>query len=340
MYLFAPNAWSQSLLFRHTNFMKNANLSLLLVLAALFFVLVPHRGNSATYELHHVFPRSMSGYFNSVGINPDLWCIPLSAKDHRGKGGAGIHTMRFACSGGLDYLSSWRMFAQTNPRGPKESCFAFAALLLSEYGIRGKLDFYDYKTRRKTGKDVELGKKVTRQTVEKLKSLPARMAKKLLFVYIAYESFMFACAADDIYPDEKFLGKAEDAFLKATENSERNLELASKDLARAYLYLAVSVFSKYAEGNVDFYKEVLSFFSDKTKQKQLSIALYCLKRSVHLDAGNPFAQLLYAEALYWNKEYRLSRKHAEEALILFRKFGDVKMENSSRRLINAVRKEL
>ena len=295
-----------------------------IIIAFLLICFFSQSALAAGYELHHVFPRSMSGYFNSIGIDPDLWCIPLKRQDHIGAKGQGIHTMRFVVTGGLNYNESWKVFAATNPHGPASACFAFASVLLSEYGIRGKINTYNYKTRGENGNKIEIGSRLGTKLINKARTLAPHLAKKALFLYLAYEAFRFACAADDIYPDEKLMQRAEEYFIQSIANYENDFEFASKQLAQAYFYLGTSVLVKQIEVKTDFYKETIDLFS-KADSKRLGISLYCLSRSVSINQENPFAQLFYAEALYWDKEFSQSLAHAEIALASFQRINDKEM---------------
>lgn len=310
--------------------MKRVIFSFLLVL------LFSQVAYSSSYDLHHIFPRSMSGYFNSIGINPDLWCILLKRSDHMGAQGRGIHTMRFIVTGGLNYVDSWKMFAVANPDGPSSACFAFASLLLSEYGLKGKIKVLNYLTKTETGKEINVGSRLINGILTRAKLLAPRIAKNIALLFIAFEAFNFACAADDIFPDEEFIRKAEDAFLESTNIYESNPQLASKKLAQAYLYLAISVFSKEMEAKNDFHKEIISRFSN-LQEERLRISIFCLERSVRIAPDDPFSQLFYSEALFWNKDYSTSLDFAQKALRSFSALNDQEMIRFSNSLISRIK---
>ena len=86
-------------------------------------------------ELHHIFPKKYKKWFAQRGIDIDVYCIPLSRKNHTGAGTISIHYKKYTITG-KNFNQSWKFFIKNNSSATQKECFSFITYLLGEFGIK------------------------------------------------------------------------------------------------------------------------------------------------------------------------------------------------------------
>lgn len=293
-------------------------------------------------NLHHIFPKEAEcySYFKSIGIEPHYYTIPLNKEDHDNL----HHHHKFLASGGRNYNNSWKEFFKPNtpisdPKA-KEKAFLYAGVLLSEFGIANncwdtlRKEFYKYKTRCGTGEKVF--EKIIESGYNYAKKFLKQNAKRILFIYIGYETMRFAIEADNRFPDFSLVDKSKKTFDDALLKVDKNIEQACDLLGEAYLQLGLAYFSKFVDSESSFRGSIVNYFSNRDEER-LNFANNCFKCSVDLSQDNPIFHMFYAESSYFLKDYKTAMEQAEMAVKWFKYYKHDEMVIKAENLLRDIR---
>lgn len=271
--------------------------------------------------LHHIFPQKYRLDFSNRGINVDLYTIPISVEQHRE-----LHRIRFIAGAGKNYVDSWGGFLSITPiTAPKKLLFGYAATLLGEANIRGKICFYDYKTRQPTGEvnDINEMKKEGERISTKIalfwsknKNTIKKIGVGLSAVYLANEVWEIGKAFDDnvneTIPEVKQSIIIMNHLIENTNNITQDEN--RQKLAQAFTLLGHAYYSKAVKRSTSYYSEIADKIQKKS-EKYYEKSEELLGRSISLEPDNPFAHLMLGDISYknhdWNKaieEYSMARE--------------------------------
>lgn len=293
-------------------------------------------------ELHHIFPQAYAGWFRQRDIEPNLWCIPLSREKHTGAV-TGIHHMKYAISGGKDFNGSWQQFIDMHPNASKDQCFAFATVLLGEFGIRLKSQtFYNYATKQASNVKIPKSKLVEKSTkfVSKYMKWGGRLIELSWFVVAAWELYDLG-SAFDVNIDEERFDKAMDAYAQGKEL----LHAGKPENARAKFlianYLLGSMFHKEIMKRTEsLYSEIASKFNTGRQREALRLCLFFLKNAYkiknELHVTFPQVPLYLGETLAVTGEKNQAIPYLREAEAELVIKGETRIAGHVRELISAL----
>ena len=275
-------------------------------------------------EIHHIFPKNiaMRPYFAERKIDPDLHCIPLTRSEHISKGGVSIHTKKFAITGGQNYLQSWHWFISTFPNSKRFHCFFFAGLLLSEYGIKEGLEYYDYKTGKKTGEKMRMYvydkiRPILEQIgVKNLPKLKVVIGKLAVVLAVAHEAYSVASEMDDRFIEERFFDSADAHLVKAASYFEaEEYEKMQNEISDVYFYIGYGAVDKLRQklgGN--FYSDIANMIYSEPLERLSNVALVAFKKAIEIKYSNCFAHLFLSMVYVYNKNYEEAKKSASKVV--------------------------
>jgi hypothetical protein len=119
--------------------MKIKNI-LIMFLITFVFLLGCSKGSR---ELHHLLPQEFRSQFEKAGVDVDKYTLELSRDTHQK-----IHKLK--------WNEEWQKFFEKNPNPTKSEIEKQLNKMLQKYNFKGKFDFYDYKTRKKTGESTSV----------------------------------------------------------------------------------------------------------------------------------------------------------------------------------------
>lgn len=232
-------------------------------------------------ELHHIFPQTYAGWFRKRDIDPNLWCIPLSREKHTGAM-TSIHHMKYSISGGKDFNGSWQKFIDLHPNATKDQCFAYATVLLGEFGIRLKSQtFYNYLTKQASNVKIPKSKLVEKSSkfVSKFMKWGGRLIELSWFVVAAWEIYDLGSAFDVNIDEEKF-DKAMDAYAQGKELLHDGKPEDARFKFLIANYLLGSMFHKeIMKRTNDVYAEIASNFDTDRQREALRLGMSFLKNA-------------------------------------------------------------
>lgn len=296
----------------------------------------------AQTELHHIFPQAYAAWFRQRDIEPNLWCIPLSREKHTGAM-TSIHHLKYSVSGGKDFNGSWRYFIDKNPNATKDQCFAFATILLGEFGIRLKNQtFYNYATRQASNVKIPKSKLIEKSSefVSKYMKWGGRLIELSWFVVVAWELYDLG-SAFDVNIDEERFDKAMDAY---AQGKELYKEGKPEDARAKFLianYLLGSMFHKeIMKRTDDLYAEIASKFNTERQREALRLCMYFLKNAYKikndLHVAFPQVPLYLGEILAITGERRQAIPYLREAETELAQKGETKIVDHVRGLISVL----
>lgn len=120
--------------------MKKIFLLMVSLSLILFFNSCDTSIDEAQAELHHIFPQEMRQQFADKGINVDDFTIRITKKDHRLEGGIQYNP--------ANWNKEMAEYCSQNPNATEKDLYGKAQKMLQNAGFKGKLNFYNYKTRK------------------------------------------------------------------------------------------------------------------------------------------------------------------------------------------------
>lgn len=312
-------------------------------LASLFFILICN-GNVFSFswsqiELHHIFPQAYAGWFRERSIEPNLWCIPLSREQHTGAG-KGIHHKKYMVSNGQNFNGSWKFFIDKNPNASRDQCFAFATMLLAEFGINlHKQIFFDYVSKKPSGSKIPKGKLIEKSSQFASKYLKGgnRFVRISPFIIVAWELYDLGSAFDISIEEDKF-HKGIDAYI---EGENLYYEGKVNDAREKFLianYLFGSIFHKeIMKQTSNLYSEIANKFHTERQKEALKLCLYFLNNAYkiksELKIQFPQVPLYIGEILAITGEKREAIRYLKEAESEFVQMGEPELAKTIKKLI-------
>lgn len=253
--------------------------------------------------------------------------------------------MKYAVSGGKDFNGSWRQFIDMHPKATKDQCFAFATVLLGEFGIKLKSQtFYNYATKQASNVKIPKSKLVEKSTkfVSKYMKWGGRLIKLSWFVVVAWELYELG-SAFDINIDEERFDKAMDAYAqgKALYEEGKPEEARAKFLIANYL-LGSMFHKEIMKRTDDLYADIASKFHTERQQEALRLCLYFLKNAYkiksELHVVFPQVPLYLGETLAVTGEKRQAIPYLREAETELSQKGETKIAGHVKELISVLNK--
>lgn len=318
------------------------------LLLASLFILAGQRAFPFSWsqtELHHIFPQEHTDWFNMKGINPDLWCIPLSREKHTGAGNS-VHHHKYRTSGGRNYNDSWVYFIRSNPEASEAECFLFAAKLFSEVGINlSKTKFFNYRTGVLSKVKIPKSKYLDRAwpVIDKLCRYAGKVGQ-YAGPFVMFYDLMEIMTDDEIPVDRAKYIKALDAFIQAKEFYEDGEYRKSRIQSMMYCYYIGSLafdFYEYGSGfTIDFRKMRVIENNEYLFREADEIALeYLLKANEirkKLNYEFPEIQLELGKFYRLNKKDNLAKNYLWEARNGFRAQGNIAMAKEAGKLLDEI----
>lgn len=312
-------------------------------LVALFLVLICDE-NAFSFswsqtELHHIFPQAYAGWFRERGIEPNLWCIPLSREQHTGAG-KGIHHKKYMISNGQNFNGSWKFFIDRNPNASRDQCFAFATMLLAEFGINlHKQKFFDYVSKKASGSKIPKGKLIEKSSKFAFKYLKwgSRLVRISPFIIVAWELYDLG-SEFDISIDEDQFDKGIDAYI---EGENLYYEGKANDARAKFLianYLFGSIFHKeIMKQTSNLYSEIVNKFNTERQKQALELCLYFLNNAYKIKSESkilfPQVPLYIGEILAITGKKREAVSYLQEAETEFVQMGKPELAEKVKELI-------
>ena len=242
-------------------------------------------------EYHHIFPRQYSPWFFGRDINPDLYTIAITKKQHFGKGES-VHHHRYVLSGGKNYNDSWHDYIKyKNPNASKAQCFVYAAMLLSEYGISLEHKrFFNYVTKTLSGKKLpdNMHLRKSLEIIRNIAQKGERFLRSSPYIWIAIEVYNFCEEFDDAINEEYFekavskLSQISD--IEISEDNSRNI---LEKVAAGYVFLGMAFYDDVLRPTTSFYAEVASHFDSKREKKlRLSLDFFIKAHNINKKLGD------------------------------------------------------
>lgn len=293
-------------------------------------------------ELHHIFPQAYAGWFRQRDIEPNLWCIPLSREKHTGAL-TGIHHKKYAISGGQDFNGSWRFFIEKNPNASNAQCFAFATMLLAEFGINLRSQtFYDYTTKQASSVKIPKNKLIEKSSrfVSKYMKFGGRLIRLTPFLIVAWELYDLGSSFDISLDEEKF-DKGIDAYVRGQElYAEGEAEEARAQFLIANYELGSMFHKEIMERTTNIYKEVTSKFKTERQIEAFNLCMYFLKNAYkikeELKILFPQIPLYIGEIMALNGENKKAVPYLKEAASEFTQIGKASIAEHIGKLISKI----